>query len=57
MAGRVTRCSDREGFYQLLTYTDDVDVNDKLAVWEDFHNLDRPRGEHDGITPYEALKS
>ena len=34
--GRVERShrSDKEEFYQLLTYTDDVDLNEKLAEWE-----------------------
>jgi transposase InsO family protein len=41
----------------LLTYTDDVDLNKKLAVWERFYNLDRPHGAFKGKTPYEALRS
>ena len=28
-------------FYQLLTYTDDVDLRKKLAEWEDFYNVHR----------------
>jgi transposase InsO family protein len=35
------RSADQEEFYQLLTYTDDVDLNEKLAKWERFYNLDR----------------
>jgi len=56
--GKVERShrTDQEEFYQLLTYTDDVDLNAKLAEWETFYNLNRPHGAHDGKTPYEALK-
>ena len=57
--GRVERShrTDQEEFYQLLTYTDDVDLNEKLAEWERFYNLDRPHGAFKGKTPYEALRS
>ena len=57
--GKVERShrSDREEFYQLLTYTDDVDLNAKLAAWEEFYNMNRPHGAHGGKTPYEALRS
>ncbi|MFN0149642.1 MAG: IS481 family transposase [bacterium] len=56
--GKVERShrSDQEEFYQLLTYTDDVDLNAKLAEWEKFYNYDRPHGAFNGKTPYEALK-
>jgi len=47
---------DQEEFYQLLTYTDDVGLNKKLAVWERFYNLNRTYGTFKGKTPYEALK-
>ena len=57
--GKVERShrSDQEEFYQLLTYTDDVDLNKKLAQWERFYNFDRPHGAFGGKTPYEALRS
>ncbi len=57
--GKVERShrSDQEEFYQLLTYTDDVDLNKKLAEWERFYNFDRPHSAFDGKTPYEALRS
>ncbi len=57
--GKVERShrTDNEEFYQLLTYTDDVDLNKKLADWERFYNLDRPHGAFKGKTPYEALRS
>jgi len=56
--GKVERShrSDKEEFYQLLTYTDDVDLNKKLAEWERFYNFGRPHGAFDGKTPYEALR-
>jgi transposase InsO family protein len=56
--GKVERShrTDGEEFYQLLTYTDDVDLNKKLAEWERFYNLDRPHGAFKGKTPYEALR-
>jgi transposase InsO family protein len=47
----------RKNFYQLLTYTDDVDLNKKLAEWERFYNFERPHGAFKGKTPYEALKN
>ena len=57
--GKVERShrSDKEEFYQLLSYTDDVDLNEKLAQWERFYNFHRPHGAFNGKTPYEALKS
>ena len=56
--GKVERShrTDQEEFYQLLTYTDDVDLNKKLATWENFYNFNRPHGAHNGKTPYEALR-
>ena len=57
--GKVERShrSDKEEFYQLLTYTDDVDLNKKLEEWERFYNFSRPHGAFDGKSPYEALRS
>lgn len=57
--GKVERShrSDKEEFYQLLTYTDDVDLNKKLAEWERFYNFGRPHGAFNGKTPYEALRN
>ena len=31
---------DQSEFYQLLTYTDDCDLNTKLEAWESFYNYD-----------------
>jgi transposase InsO family protein len=57
--GKVERShrTDKEEFYQLLTYTDDVDLNKRLEEWESFYNLNRPHGAFNGKTPYEALRS
>ena len=57
--GKVERShgTDETEFYQLLTYTDDVDLNQKLTEWEDFYNLYRPHGSLNGQSPYEALRA
>ena len=57
--GKVERShrTDRKEFYQLLEYTNDVDLNRKLKDWETFYNNFRPHGAHEGKTPYEKLKS
>ncbi|MBT6052914.1 MAG: IS481 family transposase [Candidatus Scalindua sp.] len=57
--GKVERShrTDQEEFYQLLTYTDDVDLNRKLEAWEEFYNYHRPHSGIDGNTPYEKLRS
>ena len=48
--GKVERSHriDEEEFYQLLTYKDDVDLEQKLAHWERFYNLSRLRGAFSG---------
>lgn len=57
--GKVERShgTDETEFYQLLTYTGDVDLNRKLTQWENFYNLHRPHGSLKGRTPYEVLRS
>jgi transposase InsO family protein len=57
--GKVERShlTDQREFYQLLTYTDDVDLNSKLDAWESFYNYDRPHMSHNGKTLYEVMKS
>jgi transposase InsO family protein len=47
----------RAGFYQLLTYKEDVDLIEKLRQWESFYNFKRPHGAHNGITPNEVPKT
>lgn len=56
--GKVERShrTDKDEFYQLLTYRNDVDLEKKLAEWERFYSYDRPHGAHRGRTPYEALR-
>ena len=56
--GKVERShlTDKKEFYQLLTYTDDVNLNEKLQQWEQFYNSNRPHGSFQGKTPYEVLK-
>ena len=51
--GKVERShrSDKEEFYQLLTYTGDVDLNKKLLEWENFFNFTRPHCAFNGRTP------
>lgn len=34
-----------------------VNLAAKLEAWENFYNYDRPHIAHDGMTPYEAMKS
>lgn len=57
--GKVERShrTDEDEFYQLLTYTGDLDLNKKLEEWENFYNFYRPHTAFDGKTPYEALSS
>ena len=33
--------TDKAEFYQLLHYIDDIDLNNKLAEWENFYNCNR----------------
>ena len=56
--GKVERShrTDKQEFYQLLTYKGDVDLQAKLAEWENFYNYQRPHGAFQGKTPYEALR-
>jgi transposase InsO family protein len=56
--GKVERShsTDQQEFYQLLTYTDDVDLNKKLEEWEGFYNYHRPHRSLKGKTPYEVLR-
>lgn len=57
--GKVERShrTDQTEFYQLLTYTDDMDINAKLKAWKNFYNYDRPHISLEGKTPYEVMKS
>src|SRR5215207_4008818 len=55
--GERSHRTDQTEFYQMLTYTDDVDLNAKLQAWENFYNYDRPHLALAGKTPYEVMKS
>ena len=57
--GKVERShrTDETEFYQLLTYTDDVDLSSKLEAWENFYKYDRPHMSLAGKTPYEVMRS
>ena len=57
--GKIERSHQTEQteFYQLLTYTDDIDLLSKPKAWENFYNDDRPDLSLDGKTPYEMMKS
>jgi len=56
--GKVERShrTDQQEFYQLLRYKGDVELEARLADWENFYNYQRPHRAHDGKTPYEALR-
>jgi transposase InsO family protein len=56
--GKVERShrTNEEEFYQLLTYKDDVDLEEELAHCERIYNLSRLHGAFDGKAPYEALR-
>jgi transposase InsO family protein len=56
--GEVER-SNRSGqqeIYQLLSYKDDVDLEERPGEWERLRNIARPDGAFNGKTPYEALR-
>lgn len=56
--GKVERShlTDKQEFYQLLSYTGDRNLRRQLAEWETFYNYHRPHGALRGKTPYEILK-
>lgn len=56
--GKVERShgTDQEEFYQLIEYTDDIDIEEKLQEWEMFYNCQRPHSALGGQTPYEVLR-
>jgi len=51
--GKVERShrSDVQEFYQLLSYTGDVDLEAKLGQWKHFYNFHRPHGAFKGKYP------
>jgi transposase InsO family protein len=48
--------TDKDEFYRLLSYTDEVDLNQKLTEWEDSYNYCRPHASLNGNTPYERVR-
>lgn len=56
--GKVERShgTDKDEFYQMMEYKNDVDLNKKIREWEKFYNYQRPHGGLKGKTPYEVLK-
>lgn len=48
--------TDQREFYQLIEYTDDIDILKKLEEWENFYNYHRPNAALKGKTPYEVLR-
>ncbi|MDN0012494.1 hypothetical protein QVM87_21090 [Providencia stuartii] len=54
---RASYLTDKQEFYQLIDYTDDVDLHEKLAEWEAFYDCHCSHSAHAGKTPYEVLKN
>jgi transposase len=56
--GKVERShlTDSQEFYQLIDYTDDIDIGQRLEQWEIFYNCHRPNAALGGRTPYEVLR-
>ena len=48
--------SARDEFCQFLYYTDDVNLQSKLAEWQRFYRFLRPHGAFKGKTPYEGFR-
>lgn len=51
-----SHATDDVKFYQLLTYTGDVDLINKLSQREEYYDFHRPHGVLRGQTPYEVLR-
>jgi transposase InsO family protein len=56
--GKVERShlTDHQEFYQLLSYSDDRNLNRQLSEWDAFYNYHRPHMALKEQTPYEILK-
>jgi transposase InsO family protein len=55
--GKVERSHriDKEEFYQCFQYKGDVDLDEKIKLWQDYYNYIRPHGAHSGDSPFEVL--
>jgi transposase InsO family protein len=56
--GKVERShlTDKLEFYQLIEYTNDVDLIKDVKSWELYYNFHRPHGALGGESPYERLR-
>ena len=59
MNGKVERPhrTDQQEFYQLLDYTDEVDLIYKINEWEKFYNFSRLLKAHGGLTPFDIYRA
>ncbi len=56
--GKVERShkTDKQEFWQLIDYTDDIDIKAKLKEWEIYYNCHRPHRALAGKTQFEIPK-
>ncbi len=56
--GKVERShkTDKQEFWQLIDYVDDIDIKAKLEEWEKYYNCHRPHMALNGKAPFEILK-
>ena len=56
--GKVERShkTDKREFWQLIDYTDDIDIKAKLKEWETYYNFYRPHGALSGKASFEVLR-
>lgn len=56
--GKVERShkTDKQEFWQLVEYVDDIDIKAKLKEWEKYYNCHRPHTALAGRAPFEVLR-
>ena len=56
--GKVERShkTDKQEFWQLVEYVDDIDIKAKLKEWEQYYNCHRPHTALAGRAPFEVLR-
>ena len=56
--GKVERShrTDKQEFWQLVDYVDDIDIKAKLKEWETYYNCHRPHSSLNGKAPFEVLR-